>query len=304
MIRDRDDKYSKGFTLVEIAIALVMIGLLTVTVSKFSQELNNDEKIMQTVYTAEDVQQQLLTFLMTNKFLPCPDTLASNDGSEDRDADNSCTSRRGYLPTATLGINAEDAWGNPFYYRVVLRAEQVARIRDIEESASVFGNAGAREAPSGSFGYCPDTNQYYLRDCTSTCDVACVFGAEPRESDAPPYFHFSTRPFGADTGYNSNLVIRDSKSGNVLNETAVAVVVSFGVNGQKTWHSVKNNSACTASDVPNLTERENCDNDNNFLISGRVPIEGGTSSLLIDDKIIWIDFFEAKAKMANRGDFN
>jgi len=287
---------------------LVMIGILTVTVMKFSQGLDRSE-IIETVNEAELVRDELFTFLMVNKFLPCPDTLASNDGLEDRNVDNSCVNRQGYLPIGTLGINAEDAWGNPFYYRVILRAEQVGRIRDIEESASVFGSAGVREAPGGGFAVCPDTNQYYLNDCSlTTCSLACGSPVDPRVSDNPPYFHFSTRPFGADGAYNSNLVIRDSTNAdatrNILNETAVAVVISFGANGRQTWDSIKNNSSCTAADVPNVTERENCDNDQQFLISGRIPVDDKVDNVVIDDKVIWLDMFEIKTKMAYRGDFN
>jgi prepilin-type N-terminal cleavage/methylation domain-containing protein len=300
-------RQQSGFTLIEIAIAILLIGLLSVGITTFSRDNSSYSKIKKTILTAKQVESVLHTYLLINKHLPCPDSFSSADGLENRDGDGSCSSRKGYLPTVTLNINAQDAWRNPFFYQVNARAEQASRVTNICESASVFGKSGVRTKP-GSFGQCSDTKLYYCKDCSDACNASCDFVADPRADDVPPYFHLSTRPFGAEDSNSKNLYIHyrseNEPKERVINETAVAVVISFGNNGTQTWHSLLNNGGvCSATEITNSSEFENCDGDVDFMVSENKPAEDHLDNNVIDDYVVWLDLYEIKREAAKRGFF-
>lgn len=217
----RCNKLQKGFTLIEIMFALALIGLLMGGATALYKLDFDKDKDAQAVESIAEIKSILETYLLVNKHLPCPDTFGSANGEESRSADGSCISRKGYLPVKTLDIKAEDPWKNPYFYQINPRAEQIARITDICEPASVFGKTGALTLPT-SFAQCSSTGQHFCSGCSAGCDEICNFGNDPRPSAAPPYFGLSTKPFGATDTNNHNLTIRN-KDDDILNETAVAV---------------------------------------------------------------------------------
>ena len=289
----RCNKLQKGFTLIEIMVALVLIGLLMGGATALYKLDFDKDKDAQAVESIAEIKSILETYLLVNKHLPCPDTFGSANGEESRSADGSCISRKGYLPVKTLDIKAEDPWKNPYFYQINPRAEQIARITDICESASVFGKTGALTLPT-SFAQCSSTGQYFCSGCltVSNCAGTCDFSNDPRPSAAPPYFGLSTKPFGAAGTNNSNLTITN-KDGDILNETAVAVVLSFGRDGNKTWlNLLANSGSCT--DVDDIDDEKNCDGDNYFIAPEFREVE---------DYIIWLDLFDIKYKALQKGLF-
>ena len=108
----------KGFTLVEMAIVLVIIGLfLTLFLSPLSAQkdmLNRDKtKVLFT-----QAKEALLGYAVVNRHLPCPDTKSVPNGAETRKSDGTCDKASGVLPWNTLGIEPVDAWERYFFYRV------------------------------------------------------------------------------------------------------------------------------------------------------------------------------------------
>jgi len=108
-------KYLKiqGFTLIEMSVVLVIIGLLIGSfLTPLSQQVDQ-LKIESTEKHLEEIKSALLGFAIINGYLPCPDT--DNDGSE-----NATCNAEGDLPWADLGLNEgrRDEWGQPFRYRV------------------------------------------------------------------------------------------------------------------------------------------------------------------------------------------
>lgn len=123
---------TKGFTLLEVAIVLVIVGLLLAGGVNLLSGSADTSKYKQTQNELQEVKEALITYFIQNGgVLPCPDihndvTNASygqadyNSGSAN--AGGVCTNYEGWLPHTTLGIGGGgDAWGERYKY-VVSRA--------------------------------------------------------------------------------------------------------------------------------------------------------------------------------------
>lgn len=112
---------SRGFTLVELAIVLVIVALLAgglmITMTSQIDQRQRSEARQQ----LEDARDALLGYAAAHiatdgkPHLPCPDT--DDDGLENRDGDL-CTSASGFLPNNDLGLSRQDPWGNRIRYHV------------------------------------------------------------------------------------------------------------------------------------------------------------------------------------------
>ena len=108
----------QGFTLVEIAIVLVIVGLMIGgLVTPLSAQLEQ-RRVGDTQKALDDAREALIGFALRNGYLPCPAVSASN-GLEDR-SENRCRGERrvGYLPWATLGVGRLDGWNRILGYSV------------------------------------------------------------------------------------------------------------------------------------------------------------------------------------------
>lgn len=107
--------HQQGFSLIEIAIVLVIMGLLLGGMfAPLSTQYENSRR-SETTTSIDEALMSLYGYALTNGRLPCPDS--SGDGQENRSG-NTCTAAGGNLPWATLGVDRNDAWGNIFGYRV------------------------------------------------------------------------------------------------------------------------------------------------------------------------------------------
>src|SRR5450830_1543922 len=90
-----------GFTLVEIAIVLLIVGLMIggILGPLFSQL--EQRRVSDTKRTMEEAREALYGYALRNGYLPCP-AISSINGLEDRTG-NLCNKRYGFLPWATLG---------------------------------------------------------------------------------------------------------------------------------------------------------------------------------------------------------
>ncbi|MBJ7313600.1 type II secretion system protein [Rugamonas sp. CCM 8940] len=107
-----------GFTLVEIAIVLVIVGLIIGgLVTPLAAQLEQ-RKVSETQRALDEAKEALYGFALRNGYLPCPAVSASN-GLEDRSGANCSDDKRlGYLPWATLGLAKLDAWNHLYRYSV------------------------------------------------------------------------------------------------------------------------------------------------------------------------------------------
>ena len=116
---------SYGFTLIEIAIVLVIVGLLLGGLLMPLAAQVEAQRRTETERTMEQIKEAMIGFALVNGRLPCPadPLLASgtvNAGSE-RTPTLTCGGNvLGVVPWATLGVSETDAWGRRFTYRVTL----------------------------------------------------------------------------------------------------------------------------------------------------------------------------------------
>lgn len=124
-------KNESGFTLIEIAVVLVIFGvLLGSVIGTFAERIETTRRD-NTKSQLEDIKSAILGFASANGRLPCPATTTST-GKEQPEGGSSaatpCTLQHGFVPGKTLGINAAynrdhlviDAWGNPIRYSVAI----------------------------------------------------------------------------------------------------------------------------------------------------------------------------------------
>jgi prepilin-type N-terminal cleavage/methylation domain-containing protein len=112
-------KTHNGFSLIELAIVLIIISflmgylLIPISAKKDQQYLKSTQK------TLEEIKEALLGFAVRDEYgrLPCVN-INDNDGTESKNADETCKSNgEGFLPWLALGVGKDDVWGNPFRYR-------------------------------------------------------------------------------------------------------------------------------------------------------------------------------------------
>jgi len=130
-------KRSTGFTLIELAMVLFILGLLLSSflaplAARVEQQERNNTQIQ-----LDEIEEILYGHVLQNNYLPCPDCPTSiwsvgciavnaadpttiNDGVEDMfpPANTTCATEVGNLPWVTLGVKSTDEWNNIFTYRV------------------------------------------------------------------------------------------------------------------------------------------------------------------------------------------
>lgn len=112
----------QGFTLVEMAIVLLIIGLLLGGLIPTLSAQMESQRISETRKQMDDIQQALVGYTLANGRLPCPadPTIAAGQAGAGIERTPPCTNGNstGVLPWATLGVTETDAWGNRYTYRV------------------------------------------------------------------------------------------------------------------------------------------------------------------------------------------
>jgi len=111
----------QGFSLLEMAVVLLIISLLLLSFIKPLRLQREIQQVQETQDSLEEIRQALIVYAITENHLPCPDLDSLNDsdeGLENRETNESCTQQYGFLPWAELGMPRFDPWGQRYLYRV------------------------------------------------------------------------------------------------------------------------------------------------------------------------------------------
>jgi len=134
--------YQSGVTLVELAIVLVIISLLTVGGLKTFQNQREQVRYSDSQQYLDQIKQALLSFASVNLYLPCPDSDA--DGNENRAGNGTCSAVEGGVPFLDIGLRqaeVKDGFGADILYRVNAQTSNLAAMQDNAQSASYFCNS-------------------------------------------------------------------------------------------------------------------------------------------------------------------
>ena len=259
-------RFSKGFTLIELAVVLVIVGILAGSFITTLGSRIDVTRRAETIDKMDVIKQALYGYTMSNNFihLPCPDCRNAacikdvinnfaNDGIEDRvgpvcdvDVANAIAGELpiGNLPWQTLGLGSSDSWANRYSYWA---------------SDSVSDN----------------TRSFML--------------SQP----VPPVPLWNTVWNTAQINTRVGAVV------NALSTNAAVVIMSHGKNGYEA-NNIQN-VANSAVPVANLDEAENTDDDLIFI--SRAQTDAGVAAAVgeFDDILVWISEYELKAKMVEAG---
>ena len=144
----------KGFTLIELAVVLVVIGLLLGGLLRPLAAQVEARKQNETRGLLAAAREALYGFAMLNGRLPCPDT--SGDGRENPGCGTALTVRSGSLPWATLGLpQGQDAWYQALGYAVNgAFTSQTTLAATLPDPATWAGWAGVLAVYDGDTGNC------------------------------------------------------------------------------------------------------------------------------------------------------
>lgn len=124
----QEKRSSRGFTLIEIALVLFIIGLVIGAITIPLATRLESARIEDTTRSLDLAQEKLLSYAAKHGYFPCPASATSN-GQEPPATTNhttgACDPWQGFLPAAALGwtpVDAQgyalDAWGNRIRYAV------------------------------------------------------------------------------------------------------------------------------------------------------------------------------------------
>ena len=263
----REQCLQRGFSLLEVVIALmIFIVLMVVSVDVVKNQRGYDHLLDNQHYMAH-VKEAFITFVKVNRFLPCPDT--DGDGKENREgAPNfECTFRVGTVPFLELGVPATDAWHQPLLYAVNEKTDMsgTLEITDPLESASYFNSQSAPVFGWNTLpiGVTPDGGNY--RVCGELTDITT----------------------GCSTATNN---------AELLETSAIAMVVSFGENGNATWNAINNNLSGDSIGLDEA-EIENMDGDQDYWKAVGSQREGQK----FDDSLFWLLGTDIKYAVVSSG---
>ncbi len=116
-----------GFSFLELAIVLVVLGLVMGTGAQIVSLSTDYNQVKSTGNHLDEIEKALVSYAQRQRRLPCPDVNTDADGYDglaDPEGPGACTNDQGggQVPYATLGISAEvgdrDGWGDRIVYRV------------------------------------------------------------------------------------------------------------------------------------------------------------------------------------------
>lgn len=163
----------KGFSLIELALVLLIVGILSVGGVGLLSGLTKRKQYSDTRTSLELVNVALVNFVSRAGRLPCPADGSTSAGTEVRTAAGACTAQlTGVVPWLTLGVSEADildGWSSRITYRV---APELAL--DDAMNLSACDPAGTAAASGGQPSQSCRSNCNKANNCTP--DSAVLIG--------------------------------------------------------------------------------------------------------------------------------
>ncbi|WEJ62259.1 type II secretion system protein [Thiomicrorhabdus lithotrophica] len=252
-----------GFSVVELAIVLGIIGIVFVGAISGLGEHRSTAKQLESQKNQANIKDQLIKFAVINKYLPCPDT--DGDGAENRvlatvagASVNVCSADNGTVPYVDIGMkraDAQDAYGNFIRYAI---------------------NRDADDAVSGVI-------------CNNTSSASFFCNSTPGTA----IFNMTlTPPVSGDRGVGNYYICNENTNtcsgtpapNNLVSDSAVVVLVAYNEDGASTL------AACGSATGANA---ENCDIDDYYHQQQLTSASGS----FFDDTILSISGYEIKSEI-------
>lgn len=251
-----------GFSLAEIAVVLVIVGLLIGgLLAPLSMQIEQ-RNFADTQKRLEYANELLLGFAIANGRLPCPASSTSNGDESPIGGTTACTNYYdGYLPAKTLGMQPTDSSG----YALDAFNNRIRYV--LAKTIGGTGCAGSLPAFSSS------TN---LKSNGLSClptDLRVCLSSQP-----------TATPISATScGTNTNPLISNFL---VTEGTIVAIIFSMGKNA-------------ATSDAARTDELANTNADQTFVY--HTPTSTGATGGEYDDQMVWISAGLFYGRMVSAG---
>jgi prepilin-type N-terminal cleavage/methylation domain-containing protein len=201
-----------GFTLIEVAIVMLVVGLLLGSILVPLNAQLKQRNVAQTQQILEDTREAIIGFAITNGRLPRPAVSATDPTERPSCTDNAqCT---GPIPWALLGTPKTDAWGKVIHYSVSIAFSDDALpghssftmttegTRDIQSTKTAASVDVAAKVPAVILSFGPNNHGTYT-DGTSVDDHSDTNVDEDRNATAqtsvPNDHPFISRPSSENT---------------------------------------------------------------------------------------------------------
>lgn len=278
----------RGFSLIEIALVLVIVGLaLGGIMSALGPQLEN-RKVGETQERIKQASEAIMAFAMVNRRLPCPATAASA-GIEVVSAGPAGTRGEcanpngGFVPARTLGLGEQgpdglmqDAWGFGIRYAV----DQRMYIGSGHDPATTKKDCSVAAAPCYPFTQVDGLKSAYYKDGSPT---------------AVPADHFSPS-FADTTGIPpGHLEVCTTVTGSTATDCGTAVRLAQA--GFVIWSTARNGAELPGGG--GLDEAANLDNNPVYVSHPRS--EAGVTNGAFDDIFLWQPTSVIQSRLVNAG---